>query len=175
MSAGFHHCEQGIHDRFKSYEMTVISIFTMSVIYSNSEVFLFTFSSGFLLGFDLFLLCDLLPVHGVLLLVESRPSFGIHEPVVCDQLLLKLRLELDHLFQGNNIVLTTTVEPELENHFAIDFVTVSELIAVHLEASELVLSNQDQLPAQVRDFVRVALEDHIEECRPITSALTEFL
>ena len=145
----------------------------MCVVNSYSQVFLLTLFSRFLLLFDLLLLRDFLPVHSVLLLVEGRPSFGIHKPIVRNQLLLELRLELDHLLKRDHVVLTAAVKPELEHHLAVDFVTVSELVAVHLKARELVVSDQYQLPAQIRNLVRVALEDHVEEGSPITSALAE--
>lgn len=75
---------------------------------------------------------DLLPVLDVLILVQGRSALFIDELVVRDQPLLSMRLELDHLLEGNDIVLAAAVEPQLVEHLTIDSVTVGKLVTVKL-------------------------------------------
>jgi len=87
---------------------------------NNSEMFLLAFLGSLELSLLALLRGAFLPVLRVLLLVQSGSTLSVDELVVGDELLFVLGLELDHLLEGNRIVLAATVKPELVEHLALD-------------------------------------------------------
>ena len=143
--------------------------------YARSHNHLATLLS--LLGFVALgnLLCVGLAVCHVLLHVERGLSLVIHVPVEDAQLLLIVRLEGDHVLERHSLPYAAAVHPKTVDGGLVDAIRFAHLVAVEVEAHEVLVCYQSELFAEVRDLGWVEVKDDLEESGAVATTLVESL
>jgi hypothetical protein len=91
------------------------------------------------------------------------------------KLLLKVRSKFKHFLDLDVRVASAAVQPKSVDHLSIDVEHIADLVVVDLATTELIVSHELKLAAQVSDSLRVRIQHNIEESRSVTLAIVEVL